>query len=200
VQEFYISTHYFQKMDPMNRKTKKRARTAVAGNRPATKLTKTILLDKYPSVGNEEDLIGYEEPEEQEEPTRFSPADTDYSAGNYDSPAHVDGPEDNEVVNDDFPANPAEGGHMAGAKRSQNVFQEEERSRKATRSVGIGSPLPEDIYSTTGDNRMSLATLPTGGRSNTRTFAALPMGGNKGAKSSLAAPPMGGSVSSGLYN
>ena len=120
MQEFYISTHYLQKMDPMNRKTKKRTRKAVAGNRPATKLTKTILLDKYPSVGNEEDLIDYEEPEEQEEPARFSPADTDYSAENYDSPAHGDGPEDNEVKNDDFPANLAEGGHMAGAKRSQN--------------------------------------------------------------------------------
>jgi hypothetical protein len=94
VQEFYISTHYFKKMDPMNQKTKKRTRKAVAGNRPATKLTKTILL--------------------QEEPARFSPADTDYLAENYDSPAHVDGPKDNEVVNDDLPANPAEGGHIAG--------------------------------------------------------------------------------------
>ncbi len=122
MQEFYISKHYFQKMDPMNRKTKKRTRKAVAGSRPATKLTKTILLDKYPSVGNEEDLIDYEEPEEQEEPARFSPADTDYSAENYDSPAHVDGPEDNVVVIDDFSANPAEGGHMAGAKPSQNFF------------------------------------------------------------------------------
>jgi hypothetical protein len=103
VQEFYISTHYFQKMDPMNRKTKKRTRKAVAGNRPATKLTKTILLDKYPSVGNEEDLIDYEEPEEQEEPARFSPANTDYSAENYDSPAHVDEPEDNEVKMMIFP-------------------------------------------------------------------------------------------------
>ena len=110
-------------MDPMNRKTKKRTKKAVAGNRPATKLTKTILLDKYPSVGNEEDLIDYEEPEEQEEPARFSPADTDYSAENYDSSAHVDGPEDNVVVIDDFPANPAEGGHMAGAKRSQIFFK-----------------------------------------------------------------------------
>ncbi len=133
-------------------------------------------------VGNEEDLIDYEEPEKQEEPARFSPADTDYSAENYDSPALVDGPEDNVVVIDDFPANPAEGGHMAGAKPSQNSFHKEERSRKATRSVGVGSPLPEDIYSTTGDNRMSLATLPTGDRSNTRTFAALPMGATKALK------------------
>ncbi len=123
MQEFYISTHYLQKMDPMNRRTKKRTKKAVAGNLPAAKLTKTILLDKYPSVGNEEDLIDYEEPEEQEKPARFSPADTDYSAENYASPAHVDGPEDNEVINDDFPANLAEGGHMAGAKRSQNVFK-----------------------------------------------------------------------------
>ncbi len=122
MQEFYISTHYFQKMDPMNRKTKKRTRKAVAGNRPATKLTKTILLDKYPSVGNEEDLIDYEEPEEQEEPARFSPADTDYSAENYDSPAHVDGPEDNEVVNDDFPANPTEGGHIWRGRSPRKMF------------------------------------------------------------------------------
>ncbi len=77
--EFYISRHYLRKMDPMNRRTKKRTKKAVAGNRPATKLTKTILLEKYPSVGKEEDLIDYEEPEEQEEPARFSPADTDYS-------------------------------------------------------------------------------------------------------------------------
>ncbi len=63
--------------------------------------------------------IDYKEPEEQEDPARFSPANTDYSAENYDSPAHVDRPEDNEVKNDDFPANLAEGGHMAGAKRSQ---------------------------------------------------------------------------------
>ncbi len=147
MQEFYISTHSLQKMDPMNRKTKKRTKKAVAGNRPATKLTKTILLGKYPSVGNEEDLIDYEEPEEQEDPARFSPADTDYSAENYNSPAHVDGPEDNEVINDGFPANLAEDGHiMAGAKRSQNVFQEEERSRKTTRSIGVGSPLRRHIF------------------------------------------------------
>ncbi len=98
-------------MDPMNRRTKKRTKKAVAGNQPATKATKTILLDKYPSVGNEEDLIDYE-PEEPEEPARLSPADTDYSAENYDSPAHGDGPEDNEVKNDDFSANLAEGGHI----------------------------------------------------------------------------------------
>ncbi len=103
MQEFYISTHYLQKMDSMNRRTRKRTKKAVAGNRPATKLTKTIFLDKYPSVGNEEDLIDYEEPEEQEEPAIFSPAGTDYSAENYDSPAHVDEPEDNEVKNDAFP-------------------------------------------------------------------------------------------------
>ncbi len=130
MQEFYILTHYLQKMDPMNRRTKRRTKKAVAGNRPATKLTKTILLDKYPSVGNEEDLIDNEEPEEQEEPARFSPADMDYSAENYDSPTHVNGPEDNEVMNDDFPANLAEGGHMAGTKRSQNFFK---RSSAAAR-------------------------------------------------------------------
>jgi hypothetical protein len=88
----------------MNRRTKKRTKKAVAGNRPATKLTKTILLDKYPPVGNnEEDLIDYEEPEEQEEPARLSPAETDYSAENYDSPAHGDGPGDNEVKKMIFP-------------------------------------------------------------------------------------------------
>ncbi len=81
------------------------------------------MLDKYPSVENEEDLIDYEEPEEPEEPARFSPADTDYSAENYDSSAHVDGPEHNEVVNDDFPANPAAGSHMTGAKPSQIFFK-----------------------------------------------------------------------------
>ncbi len=110
-------------MDPMNRRTKKRTKKAVAGNRPATKITKTILLKKYQSVGKEEDLIDYEEPEEQEEPARFSPAKTDYSTENYDSPAHVDGPDDKEVIKDDFPANLAEGGHMAGTKRSRIFFR-----------------------------------------------------------------------------
>ncbi len=40
----------------------------------------------------------------------------------------------------DFPANLAEGDHMAGAKRSENVFGEGEPGRKTSRSIGVGSP------------------------------------------------------------
>ncbi len=55
-------------MEPMNKRTKKRAKKAVAGDQPAAQTAKIIQLDKYPSWRDEEDLIDYE----PEEPARFS--------------------------------------------------------------------------------------------------------------------------------
>ncbi len=123
-------------MDPMNRRTQKRTKKAVAGNRPATKATKTILLDKYPSVGNEEDLVDYE----PEEPVRFSPADTDYSAENYDSPSHGDGPEDNEVKNDDFPLIWRRVAIWRGRSAHKIFFRR--RSAAARQAVALASAAP----------------------------------------------------------
>ncbi len=90
--------------------------------------------------------MDYDEPEE---PAAFSPLEEEnYSEGD-DYPAQGDGPEDQNDNTDDFSADFAEAVDSVGAKRSRKFFQEEERSRKATRSVGVGSPLPEDSYPTT---------------------------------------------------
>jgi hypothetical protein len=51
---------------------------------------------------------------------------------------------------------------MAGRKRSQNFFQEGEHSRKSSRSIGVGSLLQKGNNATTNDDRIDLASLPTG--------------------------------------
>ncbi len=159
-------------MEPNNKKTRKRAKKAVAENQPAAPVAKIVQTDNYSSWRDEEELVDYD----PEEPARFSPVEVDISVEEDNLPAHGDGPADNNPISNDFPAYLAEGADMAGRKRCQNVFEEGEHSRKTSRSIGVGSPLQEDNNSTTYDERMDLEALPTGGRGSGITSAALPMG------------------------
>ena len=146
--------------------------------------------DNYPSWRDEENLVDYNE---IEEPATFSPAEEDNYSDGDGYPAHRDGPEDDIDNTDDFPAYPAEGADSVGGKRSQNVFQEEERARKSTRSVGVGSPQQADDNQTTYHDRVDLAALPTGGRRSGSAFTALPSGGSGNAGINPVALPSGGS-------
>ncbi len=106
MQEFYISTHYLPKMDPMNRRTKKKAKKAAVEVQPAAPPARVVQLDNNPSGCDEENLVDYDE---IEEPATFSPAEEDNYSDGDGNPAHRDGPEDDIDNTDAFPAYPAEG-------------------------------------------------------------------------------------------
>ncbi len=111
----------------------------------------------------------------------------DIYSGEDDCPAHGDGPADNITSTNDFPAYLAEGADMAWRKRSQNCFQEGERSRKTSRSIGVGSPPQEGISSQSDEKRMDLAR-ERGPRSSSD---ALPMGAATQDKQPVAIPQKG---------
>ncbi len=175
-------------MEPINKRTKERAKKAAAEEQPAAPGAKTIPTGGYLWARDEEELVDYA----AEEPATFSSMEDDFSVVGDDISPPTDEQHNISSTNNDFPANLAEADHMAGAKRSQ-FFCEGEPDRKASRSVGVGSsPPPYDINSTNNEERMILATLPTGGRVATSTSAALPSGGSE-ARNTSAALPMGGS-------
>ena len=119
-------------MEPNVRRPKKKAKKAAAEGQQAAPAAKNIQLDNYPSWRDEEDLIDYE----PEEPARLSPADMDNSAEKDDSPAHGDGPEDQNENTDEFPANFAEAVDSAGGKRSRIFFV---RGSAAARRAGVSA-------------------------------------------------------------
>jgi hypothetical protein len=95
--------------------------------------------------------VDYDEPEE---PALLSPLEEEnYSEGD-DYLAHGDGPKDQNENTEEFPAYSAEAVDSVGGKRSQNSFQEGERRRKASRWIGVGSPLQEDNNSQREEDQM----------------------------------------------
>jgi hypothetical protein len=134
-------------MEPNNKKTKKRAKKAVAEDQPAAPVAEKVHTGNYTSWRDDEELVDYE----PEEPARFSPMEEGISADGDDLSAPGDGHNNIFSSKNDFPAYLAEGTNVAGRKRSQNVFEEGETSRKASRagpeaskeyklSIGVGSP------------------------------------------------------------
>ncbi len=85
---------------------------------------------------DEEELVDYE----PEEPATFSLMEDDISVVGDELSAPTDGQDNIPSTTNDFPANLAEGDHIAGAKRSQMCFGEGEPGRKTSRSIGVGSP------------------------------------------------------------
>jgi hypothetical protein len=72
-------------MEPNAKRPKKKAKKAVAEEKPAAPATQNITTGGYLWSRDEEDLVDYE----PEEPATFSPAEEDiYSVGD-DYPAHV---------------------------------------------------------------------------------------------------------------
>ncbi len=91
VQEFYISTNKIKIMDPIVKKSKKKARKASAEAKPAVQTNVNPPAEKYNSSWEEEQLVDYE----PEQSARFSPVEEgNYSDGD-DYPAHRDRPEGN---------------------------------------------------------------------------------------------------------
>jgi hypothetical protein len=78
------------------------------------------------------------------------------------------------------------------------IFQEGERRRKSTRSVGVKSPQQADNNQTTYHDRVDLAALPTGGRRSGSAVTALPSGGSGNAGVNPVALPRGGSSDAGI--
>jgi hypothetical protein len=163
-------------MDPFVKKSKKNARKAGAETKSAVQTNVNPSAEKYTSSWEEEQLVDYE----PEEPAAsFSPVEEDIYSGKNNYPAHGDGPEeDNTPITDDFSVYPAEGADMAGRKRSQNVFQEGEPSRKTSRSIGVGSSLQEGNNSQSVEEQMDLARE----RGSRSTSTALPMGASDASK------------------
>ncbi len=78
-------------MDPIVKKSKKKARKAGAEAKPAVQTNVNPPAEKYSSSWEEEQLVDYE----PEEPARFSPVEEDNYIDGDHYPARRDGPEDN---------------------------------------------------------------------------------------------------------
>ncbi len=144
-------------MEPINKRTKKKAKKAAANKQPVALVAQTVPTGGYLWAKDEEELVDYE----AEKPATFSFMEDDFSVVGDDTSPPTDRKHNIYSTNDNFPAYPAEGADRVGGKRSQN-FQEGERSRKSNRSVCVGSPLQEKYIPTTYDSRMNFAALPTG--------------------------------------
>ncbi len=94
--------------------------------------------------------------DETEEPAAFSPLEEENYREEDDYPAHGDGQEDQNENTDEFPANFAEVVDSIDGKRSR-IFHEGERRRKASRSIGVGSPQQEDNNSQSEEDQMDSA-------------------------------------------
>ncbi len=71
-------------MDPVVRRSKKKARKAGAEAKPAIQTNVNPPAEKYTSSWEEEQLVDYE----PGEPARFSPVEEDIYSGEDDYPAH----------------------------------------------------------------------------------------------------------------
>jgi hypothetical protein len=101
-------------MEPVMKRSKKRAKKAVGKSQPEAPAAKTAPTDNYLSFWDEEELVDYE----PEEPAAFSPVEDDLSVQECYTPAHGDGPANIPPHSDDLPAYLAEGSNVAGRKRS----------------------------------------------------------------------------------
>ncbi len=176
-------------MEPNARRPKKKAKKATTEVQPVAPPAKIVQPDNYPSGCYEENLVV--DYDEIEEPATFSPAEEDNYSDGDGYPAHNDEPEDDIDNTDEFPAYPAEGADMSGGS-AREFFQEGERRRKPTRSVGVGSPQQEAYNQTNYHNRADLAAPSTGGRRSGSAFTALTSGGSGNAGFNPVALPRGG--------
>jgi hypothetical protein len=129
-------------MDPSTRRTKKRAKKSILGEgQPAGRASKSaqdVSKSNFTSWRDEEELVDYE----PEEPATFSPMKDDISASEKGTVALQDDPAEFPPISNNFPAYPAEATNVAGRKRSQKVLEEEETSRKTSKSIGVSAALP----------------------------------------------------------
>ncbi len=100
-------------MEQNNKRTKKRAKKAVAEEQPAAPVAQTVPTGGYLWSRDEEELVDYD----LEEPATFSPMEDDISVVG-DDLSPTDGQDNISSTTNDFPANLAEGDHMARAKCS----------------------------------------------------------------------------------
>jgi hypothetical protein len=103
-------------MEPVSKRPKKKTKKAAVEEQPAVPAAQNIPTEGYLWSRDEEELLVDYEPEE---PAAFSPMEDDISGVGEDLSPPGDGQDNISSTNNDFPANLAEGGHMAGAKRSQ---------------------------------------------------------------------------------
>ncbi len=105
-------------MEPINKRTKKRAKKAAAEEQPAPPVTQKVPTGGYLWARDEEELVDHE----AKEPATFSPMEDDVSVVGDDISPPTDGQHNVSSTTNDFPANLAEADHMAGAKRSQKFL------------------------------------------------------------------------------
>jgi hypothetical protein len=114
-------------MEPINKRTKKRAKKAAVEEQPAAPVAQTVPIGGYLWARDEEELVDYE----AEEPATFSPMEDDVSVVGDDVSPPTDGQHNISSTYNDFPANLAEADHMAGAKRSHFFVRESQAARPA---------------------------------------------------------------------
>jgi hypothetical protein len=128
-------------MESVTKKPKKKAKKAVAEEQPTAPATQIVPTGGYLWSRDEEELVDYE----PEEPATFSPVEDDISVVGEDLSPPGDGQNNISSTTNDFSANLAEGGHMAGAKRSQIVLERESQAARPAGALASAAPCQKTI-------------------------------------------------------
>jgi hypothetical protein len=131
-------------MEPINKRTKKRAKKAAAEEQPAAPVAQTVPTGGYLWARDEEELVDYE----AEEPATFSAMEDDFSVVGDDISPPTDRQYNISSTKNDFPANLAKADPMAGAMRSQLFLRGRARCVLQALIHACSTPRNPDIQNT----------------------------------------------------